>query len=136
MDVNGALKLLKDHGYRFTGKREMMVQIFFQEKRYMTAREIMSQMKERYPNLSFDTVYRNLALLEELCILEETEFQGERQYRFSCSSKEHHHHLICTNCRKTIPFDICPMKTLKDMFVDFKIMGHKFEIYGYCRDCG
>lgn len=135
MDVNGALKILKDHGYKFTGKREMILEIFFNEKRYMPAKEVMRHMEESYPNLSFDTVYRNLTLLEDLGILESTELQGEKQYRFSCSSEEHHHHVICTKCKKTIHFDMCPMEMLNAMFDDFKITGHKFEIYGYCKDC-
>jgi Fur family zinc uptake transcriptional regulator len=126
---------LKDHGYKYTDKREIILEVFFNEKRYMPAREIMCFMEERYPNISLDTVYRNLSLLEELGILEATEFQGERQYRFSCSSEDHHHHVICTKCKKTIHFDMCPMEMLNAMFVDFKITGHKFEIYGYCKDC-
>src|SRR2546429_333058 len=132
MDVNGALKILKDHRYKFTGKREMILEIFFNEKRYMPAKEVMRHMEESYPNLSFDTVYRNLNLLEDLGILESTELQGERQYRFSCSTQEHHHHhVICIKCKKTIHFDMCPMEMLNAMSDDFKIIGHKFEIYGY-----
>jgi Fur family transcriptional regulator, zinc uptake regulator len=137
MDVDSALKLLKDHGYKYTGKREKILELFFNEKRYMPAKEVRNLMEESYPNLSFDTVYRNLSLLEELGILEATEFQGERQFRISCSSEDHHHHhVICTKCKKTIQLDLCPMQKLQDMIVDFKITGHKFEIYGYCSDCG
>ena len=137
MDVDSALKRLKDRGYKYTGKREKILEIFFNEKRYMPAKEIMNRMEGSYPNLSFDTVYRNLSLLEDLGILEATEFHGERQYRISCSSEEHHHHhVICTKCKKTIQLDLCPMQILQDMFGDFKITGHKFEIYGYCSDCG
>lgn len=138
MNVDDALKLLKDHGYKYTGKREKILEIFFNEKRYMPAREIMSYMEKSYPSLSFDTVYRNLSLLEELGILEATELQGERQYRFSCSSEDHHHHhhVICTKCKKTITLDICPMKIMENQIEGFQITGHKFEIYGYCRDCG
>ena len=113
-----------------------MVEIFYNEKRYMTAKEIMRQMEESYPSLSYDTVYRNLTLLEELGILESTELEGERQYRFSCSSGEHHHHhVICTKCKKTIHFEMCPMTMLNAMFDGFQITAHKFEIYGYCKDC-
>jgi Fur family zinc uptake transcriptional regulator len=136
MDVNGALQLLKDNGYKYTGKREMMIEIFFDEKRYMPAKEVMRHMEESYPNLSYDTVYRNLTLLEDLGILESTELKGERQYRFSCSLEEHHHHVICTKCKKTIHFDMCPMEMLNSMFENFTITGHKFEIYGHCQDCG
>jgi len=53
-------------------------------------------MKASFPQLSVDTVYRNLTLLHELDILEATELNGERLYRMVCAGDDHHHHLICT----------------------------------------
>lgn len=64
--------------YRYTGKRETMVRIFFQEKRYMSAKIVFNTMQELYFNLSLDPIYRNLSLFEELGILESTEFQGAK----------------------------------------------------------
>jgi Fur family transcriptional regulator, zinc uptake regulator len=136
MDVNDALQQLADKGYKYTGKREHMVRMFFKEKRYMSAKEVLNFMTEQYPNLSFDTVYRNLSLFEELGILESTELQGEKHYRSSCfSAEQHHHHFICTKCRKTITFDVCPMTSFYGIPDGFTITGHKFEIYGFCKEC-
>jgi Fur family zinc uptake transcriptional regulator len=112
-----------------------MVRLFFEKRRYMSAKEVLNYMHEEYPNLSFDTIYRNLSLFEELGILETTEFQGEKLYRFRCTNTEHHHHIICINCRKTITFDVCPMKMIFGEPEGFIITGHKFEIYGYCKEC-
>jgi Fur family transcriptional regulator, zinc uptake regulator len=135
MNVNDALHLLKVKGYKYTGKRELMVHRIYDEKRYMSAKEVLEVMQNDYPNLSFDTIYRNLSLFEELGILESTEFEGEKLYRFSCSDEHHHHHIICTKCRKTISFEDCPMNTIFNVPDGFEITGHKFEVYGYCKDC-
>lgn len=136
MNPEKALNLLKKHGYKYTGKREALIEIMAQKNRYLSAREIMDHMKERYPGISLDTVYRNLSLFEELKILEGTEWTGERRYRLHCGEDEHHHHLICTDCGRTRRINICPMNAILGEPEDFKITGHKFEIYGRCTDCG
>lgn len=135
MDTKQALDILKQRGYKFTGKRERMVEVFEREARYLSAKEVLDYMQEDYPALSFDTIYRNLSLFVDLGILETTEWDGERRYRFYCGSKEHHHHLICTYCGKTKMIDICPMNAILGKPNDFDITGHKFEIYGTCSDC-
>ncbi|MGD8192514.1 Fur family transcriptional regulator [Brevibacillus ginsengisoli] len=135
MNLEEALRIMKDRGFKYTGKREEMIRICAAEKRYLSAKEIMEQMKENYPNLSFDTVYRNLSTFVELGILEETELEGEGKFRLACSHG-HHHHLICTSCGKTTELEACPMREVGDLPSDFQVTGHKFEIYGKCNTCG
>ncbi|TCS95446.1 Fur family transcriptional regulator [Hazenella coriacea] len=136
MDLNQALELLKQHGYKYTDKRERMVQLFVKESRYMSAKEILDQMQKDYPGLSFDTVYRNISLFEDLGLIEGTEWEGERRYRINCGSDQHHHHLICTQCGRTQAIHLCPMNAILGQPENFEITGHKFEIYGRCADCG
>lgn len=135
MNVEEALNRLKQNGYKYTGKRETMVEIFSRENRYLTAREVMEEMQGLFPGLSVDTVYRNLSLFEDLSIVEATEWEGERRYRFHCGGDHHHHHLICKECGRTKQLDLCPMNALLGKPEDFTITGHKFEIYGFCTDC-
>jgi Fur family transcriptional regulator, zinc uptake regulator len=135
MNIETALNLLKDKGYKYTGKRETMVRMFANEKKYMSAKDVLERMHTEYPQLSFDTIYRNLALFESLGILESTELKGEKQYRFRCPGSDHHHHIICTKCGKTKMIEVCPMNDTFDIPDDFSVMEHKFEIYGLCREC-
>lgn len=136
MNVEQALDILKTNGYKYTGKREEMVRIFAREKRYVSAKDLLEFMKVDYPSLSFDTIYRNLALFSELGIIESTEMKGERIYRLTCETEHHHHHLICTECGRTQKLDMCPMSGVLGEPKGFTITGHKFEIYGYCEGCG
>ena len=135
MDLKQALELLKKNGYKYTGKRETMMHIFLEEGRYLTAKEVLDQMQEDFPGLSFDTVYRNLSLFERLGIIEGTEWGGERRYRFHCDRDSHHHHIICTECGRTRAIQLCPMHSILGEPENFAITGHKFEIYGICSDC-
>lgn len=134
MDINKALLLLKEKGYKQTDKREQMLQLFSKESRYIAARDVLKAMQNDYPGLSFDTIYRNLSTFVELEILEMTELDGEKKFRFSCSTDKHHHHMICLSCGVTKHIHLCPMEQLADEN-EFKIVDHKFEIYGYCSKC-
>ena len=135
MNIEDAIEILKDSGYKHTDKREKMLHLFSDHNRYLTAKDVLEYLKEDFPGLSFDTIYRNLYLFEELNILEATDMNGEKHFRFTCGSIHHHHHFICTDCGKTKQVHACPMSIIDHEMENFEITGHKFEIYGRCPDC-
>lgn len=110
MNVQEALDLLKEKGYKYTSKREDMLQLFSDSDKYLTAKNVLSALNDDYPGLSFDTIYRNLSLFEELGILETTELSGEKLFRFKCSSAHH----------PTILFAWCAAKRKKLSYVRWK----------------
>lgn len=135
MKLDRALDRLKEEGYKYTNKREEMIQLFVENNRYIRAKDVLDYMKGKYPSLSYDTIYRNLSLFTDLEILEETELEGEKHFRIKCSTSEHHHHFICLDCGKTAQISACPMERLNEQFEGFDITGHKFEVYGRCPEC-
>ncbi|SDH50300.1 Fur family transcriptional regulator [Alteribacillus bidgolensis] len=134
MNIAAALDILREKGYKFTGKRAKMLEIFVEENRYLSAKNAFQFMRDDYPNLSVDTIYRNIKLFEKLDILESTEIKGETRYRYKCS-KDHHHQIICTDCGTVQKIEMCPMEAVSTTPEGFTITHHKFEIYGYCEDC-
>lgn len=134
MNLEEALMILKDEGYKYTVKRKYMLTHLAKEDRYQTAKEVLDYMEKHFTGISFDTIYRNLNLFHELDILEATELNGERHYQMSCA-EHHHHHFICKTCGITQEIDFCPMDQLPKELDNFIIEDHKFEIYGLCTVC-
>ncbi|WP_369671520.1 Fur family transcriptional regulator, partial [Enterococcus faecium] len=71
--IEQAMSILKEHGYKYTKKREAIITYLVKRNRYLPAKEIHDFMSEEYPGLSYDTIYRNLHDFSEIGILEETE---------------------------------------------------------------
>ena len=134
MNVEEILDNLKKQGYKMTEQRREIIQSILSQDRYVSAKEILNQVQNRFPGVSFDTIYRNLSILTELDLVEETQFDGEAKFRVSCV-EDHHHHLVCTECGKTFIMPECPMDLLQGLAGDFQVTGHTFEIYGLCKDC-
>lgn len=135
MNVQEAIHHLKKQGQKHTAKREDILRLLFEEDRYLTAADVHTLLQVRYPGISFDTIYRNLALFRDSNIVEEAEWAGEKRFRFRCGTSHHHHHFICMSCGMTKSLHDCPMDRVDTDLPGYSIKGHKFEIYGYCNEC-
>lgn len=122
------------NGWRITDQRRTLAEIFVTNDHHLSPKDVYEQMKLKYSGVSLDTVYRNLRMLSEMGVLEQFYLMdGGLKFKASCMT-HHHHHMICTNCEKTTTFDFCPMESI-NLPDNFKIGGHRFEVYGVCVDC-
>ncbi|UTT44105.1 Fur family transcriptional regulator [Exiguobacterium aurantiacum] len=129
------LTRLQSSSLKVTPKRIEMFAFLAAEERYVSAKDVLDYMRSKHPTMSFDTVYRNLKSFAEEGLLEATELNGEKAFRVTCGSNHHHHHLICRGCGKTKLLELCPMRYVETLDPDFEVVDHKFEIYGYCKQC-
>lgn len=135
MTIDEAWKILGENDLKRTKNREVILNLFSRNDRYLTAADLKSFMEAENPGISFDTIYRNLTTFTELGILEETELAGERHFQMHCEPGVHHHHFICTTCGKTENIPECPMDIIAVDLPNHEVEGHKFEIYGKCPLC-
>lgn len=138
MNSNDPLALFKKLGIKVTPQRQEILKVLLEKERYYSAEEILKKVQERYPAVSFDTVYRTLYLLKERGMVVELNFQGGyRRFEFNHEGR-HHHHLVCLQCGFSQKLPWCPTDCLmkaKEEIPDFTITSHSFEIYGYCKSC-
>lgn len=125
---------LKENRLKITQKRMRMIELFLQEDRYLSAKDIQEMMNKDYPGISYDTIYRNLYTLKDIEVLEQTTLSGEMHYKIACTT-HHHHHFICDECGDTKVIRYCPVETWQNELDDVEIKNHKVELYGLCGVC-
>lgn len=133
--LKDALETLEKSELKITERRVHMIEIMYQKNRYLSAKEVKTELEHNYPGISPDTIYRNLHSFSTLNILEETEFNGEKFFRANCGVDKHHHHFICTKCGRSLELPMCPLAYFKNEIGDAEITSHRFELFGICEDC-
>jgi len=132
------LEQLSFNNCKLTLQRRELLKIMVRAKTHLSAREVFERMRLKYPSISFDTVYRNLALFRDIHIINELDFQdGRSRYELN-RHHDHHHHLVCLKCGGAWEIPGCPLQQHyinKDVPDNFKVINHRFEIFGYCREC-
>ncbi|MCZ8515955.1 Fur family transcriptional regulator [Paenibacillus filicis] len=132
--IQEIISAMSSKGWRITDQRKSLATLFAESSGYLSPKDVYEYMRQQYPGVSFDTVYRNLRLLSDMGVLEQIYLNDGLKFRARCRT-HHHHHLICLQCEKTVPFEFCPMKALPECPSDFEIVNHRFEVFGYCKDC-
>ncbi len=100
-----------------------------------TAEELYLSLKERMPNLSLGTVYRNLSLLsEEGAIL-----------KLSCGGADHfdgntaqHYHFLCRRCGQLYDLHMPVLAELDRQAQEYlpcPVEYHRLMFYGVCQNC-
>ncbi|WP_442601251.1 Fur family transcriptional regulator [Paenibacillus sp. KN14-4R] len=135
MTTEQIISMMSQQGLRITEQRRTLADLFAGSENYLTPKDVYEHMAQKYSGLSFDTVYRNLRIMNDMNVLEQFVFEDGIKFRAHCQEHDHHHHLICLHCARTIPFVYCPMEGASGIPEDFSVVKHKFEVYGYCKDC-
>jgi len=138
MNIEFLLEKLKEKGYKATLQRKLILEALNKEAMPRTAQEVHKKLLGVFPGISFDTVYRNLVLLDELGIVNRLNLKTKFNAKFEIPSDHHFHHFICLSCGKNFPIDCCPFdecfrKELKNK--SYTVINHAFEVYGYCNSC-
>lgn len=96
--------------------------------------EIISVIRERFPEIGVATIYRNIDSLVELEQVRKLSTNLKEDI-FEVTSRGLHDHFICTECGKII--DI-PLRDEFESFFDEEgnlFLGVNKTYYGVCKDC-
>ena len=83
-------------GIKITPQRVEIFREVARTEEHPDAETVLQRVRERLTNVSLDTVYRTLGLLEELGLLSKVDVLCDRA-RFD-ANREQHHHFVCIQC--------------------------------------
>ncbi len=124
----------KSIGLKLTPQRLAILEYLKDNREHPSAADIYAAVSEKFPTMSFATVYNTLkALKDRDHVLELAIDGGKKRYD---PDTVRHHHLICTECRKIVDifveFDLnVPEAELNG----FEIRANHVDFYGVCPQC-
>ena len=131
--------LLKRNNLKFTIQREVILETLYESDEHLTPESLHHLIQKKFPELKtgIATVYRTLALLEDSSMVTSLSF-GTQGKKYELGAKEHHDHLICTECGTITEFvDEDIEKRQHDITeqLGFIMNDHSMQIYGICNSC-
>ncbi len=129
--------VLRRHGYKLTPQRRVIIRTIASTQDHLTPAEIYEKVHQDHPNFGLVTIYRTLDMLAKLELICELHAGGSC-HSYTISAREHHHHLICSNCGKVVDFtgyDLGELEQRLSLETGFEIEDHLLEFIGLCQAC-
>ena len=131
--------LLKKNSLKFTIQREVILETLYNSDEHLTPESLHHLIQDQYPDLKtgIATVYRTLALLEDSNMVTSLSF-GAQGKKYELGAKEHHDHLICTECGSITEFVDEEIEKRQHSITEelgFEMSDHSMQIYGTCTNC-
>jgi len=131
--------LLKKNTLKFTIQREVILETLYNSDEHLTPEALHRLIQDKFPELKtgIATVYRTLSLLEDSNMVTSLSF-GAQGKKYELGAKEHHDHLICTECGSITEFVDEDIENRQHAIADelgFKMKDHSMQIYGLCKNC-
>ena len=106
---------------------------------FRSAQQLHEALRASGDGIGLATVYRTLQQLAdggEVDVLRTAE--GESVYR-RCARREHHHHLVCRDCGRTVEIDgpsVEEWAARVGAAQGYTDIEHTVELFGRCAECG
>lgn len=134
-----AQTVLKQKGFSRGGARDAVIEYLGDQHCAKTAHEIHAALRERGRRIGIASVYRSLEALHGHQLVQRFDAgNGEGRYEALAPGGEHHHHVVCDDCERILPFEDPALERALDELaerVPFAIAGHDVVLHGRCPDC-
>ncbi|MDK6906605.1 Fur family transcriptional regulator [Actinotignum timonense] len=104
---------------------------------FVSAQELHEKLSREGQRIGLATVYRTLQAMADEGILDTMQEGTETLYRY-CETEEHHHHLMCRRCGKTVEIALEGAEDWVRSIATangFSDVDHTLELIGVCADC-
>ena len=108
MELKEAVTQIRAAGHKLTPQRMEILRVLIAAGAPIAALAVLARVKETYPYISLDTIYRNLSMLSNTGLVNQINLQNKGTALFEFQGEAHHHHAICLECGKSFCVDACP----------------------------
>jgi Fur family ferric uptake transcriptional regulator len=134
-----AFEALQAAGHRRGGARTAVVEALAGHDCAVTALELDDELRRRHPPVGRASVYRALEQLEELGLVQRIEVcRGTAGYERIDPDGHHHHHAICRDCGRMVPFEDQTLERAIGKLsesISFDVSEHDVVLRGRCERC-
>ncbi len=137
VQTDALVKKLRGRGHRVTPQRRLVLEILEKSQEHLDAECVYARAKERDPNISLATVYRSLALLKDLGLVEEHSL-GENHGHFETIQNDPHYHFTCLCCGRVVEFSVPGIEAMIQSLCEreqFEVSSVDLHLRGLCGDC-
>ena len=89
---------------RNTKQKELIHDALKASDEFISAQDLHRKLEDEDVKVGLATVYRQLNALAEAGEADTVRLEGQQLFRL-CGDDGHHHHLVCTNCGKTVEIE-------------------------------
>lgn len=120
---------------RATKQRRAVEQVLRETDDFISAQALHSRLRAQGDTVGLATVYRTLNAMAEDGRVDMLRVDDvEARYRL-CASDEHHHHLVCRECGRTVEIEGPAVESWADSVAaenGFRDVSHTVEVFGTC----
>jgi len=126
---------------RRTRQRELVTSVFDGTDQWLTAQQVHGRLAQRGEPVGLATVYRTLTALADAGDLDAVHAHragGTPEWSYRRCSTQHHHHLTCRQCGKTVEIAAPPIENWAAYMASthgFTAIEHVIEVSGLCPEC-
>jgi Fur family ferric uptake transcriptional regulator len=136
MPANEVMELLRSRGLRMTPQRRAIVFEVMRTQGHIAPADVARKVQGEMPGVNASTVYRTLALLEEIGVLSHAHLESGAEYHRT--EEAGHVHLTCSSCGAEDDLSINEAQALQKVVErhrGFEPDLTHFAISGLCAAC-
>lgn len=121
-----------------TRQRTAVAELLDEIDDFRSAQQLHEQLRARGDGIGLATVYRTLQSLADDGAVDVLRTEGGENVYRRCDRTEHHHHLVCRSCGRTVEIDgptVEAWAAAVGAAQGFSDIQHTVELFGTCADC-
>jgi Fe2+ or Zn2+ uptake regulation protein len=127
----------REAGRRLTAQRCLVLEVLEDSDEHLDAESLYDRAKVHNADISLATVYRTLAVLKEMGLVEEHRL-GKEHAHYEPVRNGPHYHFTCLSCGKVIEFDTSLVTQIEQELSareGVRVTGSHLHLSGYCARC-